>query len=446
MKPERIRIDPVLMMPQSNLLVTASLRPEREMELRSLLESMNHAPGRVNPANDLFPFAQFTQLHVSRFVILEDQTVGDLQLAYATPAPNYPLMLAFLADFDGTADAFRADLAARAGKGLERIFSCCQGFSAGADIAQWMKAHESPPSTNYINWLGRTVGQIHEEDALRLALENHLQQHGSLFAAMGPREAHAALREFMLAEIRADRLTITPQPSTPLGWWLMNVLHLIGVPLLLLLLAPLLILYLPIFAVQLRSREKSDPEIAPRVKASYEEQLARIEDYDVTNQFTAMGSLKPGLFRRWTLVFLLWALNYTTRHIFNRGHLARVGTIHFARWVFINDRRRLLFASNYDGALETYMDDFINKVGWGLNLVFSNGVGYPSSRWLVLDGAKDEQKFKYFLRRHELPTQVWYKAYPGLTAFDLKRNTLIREGIEKPALSEADLRQWATLF
>jgi hypothetical protein len=35
----------------------------------------------------------------------------------------------------------------------------------------------------------------------------------------------------------------------------------------------------------------------------------------------------------------------------------------------------MLFASNYDGSLESYMDDFINKVAWGLNLVFSNGVG-----------------------------------------------------------------------
>lgn len=434
------------MMPQSNLLVTASLRPEREAELRSLLDSMNHGPGCVNPANDLVPFAKFPQIHVARFVILEDRTVGDMQLAYAVSAPSYPLMLAFLADFDGSADAFRADLAARARAGLERIFSCCQGFTASADLAQWMKAHETSAATNYINWLGRTVGQIREENALRLALENHLQQHASRFGDMSLVETHASLRGFMLDEIGAGRLTVTPQPPTPLGWSLKNLLHLIAVPLLLLIVAPLLILYLPLFAIQLRSREKADPEIAPRVKPGDEEQLARIEDHDVTNQFSAMGSLKPGLFRRWTLVFLLWALNYTTRHIYTRGQLARVGTIHFARWVFINDRRRLLFFSNYDGALETYMDDFINKVGWGLNLVFSNGVGYPSSRWLILDGAKDEQKFKYFLRRHELPTQVWYKAYPGLTAFDLKRNTLIREGIEKPTLPEADLRQWVALF
>ncbi len=434
------------MMPQANVLVIAPLRPEREAELRGLLASMNFVPGQVNPANALVPFGQFSQIHVARFVILDDQTTGDLQKAYGIPAPKYPLSLAFLADFDGPADAFRADLAKRAGKGLERIFSCCDGFAPGADLAGWMKEREISSATNYVNWVGRTVTQIREEDALRLTIESHLQAKSAAFAEKNPREIHATLREFLQTEIRAGRLALTPQPATPFGWWLRNAAHFIAVPLLLLVLSPLLLLYLPFFAYQLRSREKSDPEIAPRVEACYEEQLATLEDYDVTNQFTAMGSLKPGAFRRWTLIFLLWLLNWTTRHIYTRGQLARVGTIHFARWVFVNDRRRLLFASNYDGALETYMDDFINKVGWGLNLVFSNGVGYPTSRWLVLDGSKDEQKFKYFLRRHELPTNVWYKAYPGLTAFDLKRNTLIREGIEKTHLSESELRQWVALF
>jgi hypothetical protein len=434
------------MMPQSNLLVTAPLRPEREAELRALLESMNEVPGRVNRHNSLVPFAQFRQLHVARFVILDDQTLGDMQLAYGQAAPKYPLSLAFLADFDGTGDDFRAELAKRAGAGLERIFSCCQGFGPGTDIAQWMKERDIAPATIYVNWLGRTVTQIREENALRLALESHIQAKSTWFEGKSAQEVHGALRAFMREEIDEGRLALTPIPPTPVSWLLGNALHFVALPLALLIFSPLLILYLPFFAYQLRSREKTDPEIAPRVDPSHEKQLATIEDYDVTNQFTAMGSLKPGLFRRWTLAFLLSALNWTTRHIYTRGQLARVGTIHFARWVFLDGRKRLLFASNYDGSLETYMDDFINKVGWGLNLVFSNGVGYPSSRWLVLDGSKDEQKFKYFLRRHELPTNVWYKAYPGLTAFDLKRNTLIRQGIEQAAPSESVLRQWVELF
>jgi hypothetical protein len=434
------------MVPQSNLLVIAPLKMEREAELRNLLASMNEVPGRMNAANPIVPFEQFGQLHFARFVILQDQTFDDIHTAYQLPRVDYPLSLAFVADFDGTADDFRADLGRRAADGLQRIFSCCQDFTPGSDLAGWMKDHENPAATVYVNWLGRTVSQIREENALRRALENHLQNNSAAVAGKTPEQIHKALKQFVEAEVLSGRLTLTDPQPTPFGWWLRNFVHLIGVPLVLLVLAPLLLVYLPVFIYQLRSREKHDLEIAPRVDLSYERKLARLEDYDVTNQFTATGSLKPGLFRRWTLTFLFWVLDWTTRHIFVRGHLARIPTIHFARWVFLNQKKRLVFASNYDGSLESYMDDFINKVGWGLNLVFSNGVGYPTTNWLVLDGSKNEQKFKYFLRRHELPTDVWYKAYPGLTAFDLKRNTLIRQGIEKSAMSEAELRQWVALF
>ena len=86
------------------------------------------------------------------------------------------------------------------------------------------------------------------------------------------------------------------------------------------------------------------------------------------------------------------------------------------------------------------MDDFINKVAFGLNVVFTNGVGYPRTRWLVLDGAKDEQKFKYFIRRHELPTEVWYNAHPGLTAVELERNSHIRA---RPGAADDDGRRGA---
>ena len=150
-----------------------------------------------------------------------------------------------------------------------------------------------------------------------------------------------------------------------------------------------------------------------------------------------MGSLKPGVVR---LVdddrSCCWLIDYAARHVYTRGRLARVRTIHFARWVFLDNRQRMVFCSNYDGSLESYMDDFINKVGFGLNVVFSNGIGYPRTNWLILDGCSDERKFKEYLRRHQLPTQVWYKAYPGLTAVDLERNVRIRQGLESSSLSD----------
>ena len=426
-------------------MVVAPLAANREGELRNLLASMNSRPGVVNPQNVILPFGRFERLHFGRFVILADQTVDDIR-EYGVSPPSAVPSLAFLGDCDGDADDFIADLVRHAGNGLRQIFGHCQGFALNNDLLQWMKDHSQPPAAMYVNWIGRTVQQIDEENALRNALVEYLYRQEMTLAIQSPRQIWEKLIAFVHEEAEAGHLTLTPLQPTPLGWRLRNLVHLIGVPILLLLLAPILFLYLPIFIFQLRRREKQDPEITPRPDPNHVKRLADLEDHDVTNQFSALGSVKPGHFRRWTVSFLVWILDYGARHIFNRGHLTRVNTIHFARWVFLDDKRRLFFASNYDGSLESYMDDFINKVAWGLNLVFSNGVGYPRTNWLILDGAKDEQKFKRFIRRHELPTEVWYNAHPGLTAFEMERNSRIRQGIEKTFMTDNEIRGWLRLI
>ncbi len=425
-------------------MVVAPIAAGREDGLRTLLASMNHRPGVVDPQNPLVPFAHLDRLHFSRFVILDDVTLDDVT-RYGVPRVDYGLSLAFLADFDGPVDVFLADLLRRAGQGLGRIFAHC-GFAPDADLGRWMKAREHRASACYVNWRGRTMRQIREEAALRNALVSHLLANATAIAAMEPRQARDTLVDFVKREQQAGRLALTPEEPTPLGWALRNLAHAVLIPLVALLLLPVFLLYLPVFVIQLRQRERRDPEIVPRPDAERARNLADLEDHDVANQFSALGTAKPGLFRRLTLAAGLLGLDYAARHVYNRGHLTRVSTIHFARWVFLDGKRRLLFASNYDGSLESYMDDFINKVGWGLNLVFSNGVGYPHTDYLVVGGAKDEQKFKRYIRRHELPTEVWYNAHPGLTAVDLARNTRIRQGFEQAAMTDAQVRAWLRLL
>lgn len=409
--------------------------------MRALLATLNSSPGVVDPANALLPFGQFEHLHVARLVILTDETLADLAL-YHTSFPDPPVYLVLLGDCDGNGEAVLAEFATRCRAGLLQIFSHCLDFDPTSDLLGWMLAHSRAPAACYVNWVGRTVRQIREEAALHTALRTWLVQQAAALSGASASE----IRRRLIEHQRAHGPTLSQPEPTPVGWYVRHLLNLIAVPLVLALLLPLLIVGAPFFLFVLRARETTDPVIAPCPDPARVAILAAQEDYQVTNQFSAFGHVKPGRFRGWTLIAVFWLLDFSIRHLYTRGRLARVGTIHFARWVLLDNRRRLLFASNYDGSLDSYMDDFINKVAYGLNLVFSNGIGYPRTAWLLIGGAKHELQFKYFLRRHQVPTQVWYKAYPRLSAADLAANTAIREGLERASMPEAEARAWLALI
>ena len=138
---------------------------------------------------------------------------------------------------------------------------------------------------------------------------------------------------------------------------------------------------------------------------------------------------------------VLFGLDFACRHFYNKDNLAGVRTIHFARWTPIDDGRRLVFASNYDNSLDSYMDDFVDRVAWGLNAVFSNGVGWPRTRWLLLGGARDESAFKDYLRTHQIPTPVWFSAYDRLPARNVDANAVRRRQLPRQ-LGEDAAAEW----
>ena len=419
-------------------MVAAPVAAGREADLRALLATMNTSPGVADPSNALVPFGRFEGLHVARFVILKDETVGDVA-AYGGASLDVPVYLVFLGDCDGSSDAFLRAAVHAAGPGLRQIFGHCAGFADGADLGAWIRQRGVRPSTAYVNRVGRTVTQVRQEQQLHAALLSAISR------VQSGADAITTWRSLKSAP-EVQSVTLSPPKPTAalwlLGWWA----RLVASVLALIVLAPLLLLYLPFFLVILRWREGAEPAVPQPADLAKRAAIAAYEDHDVTNSFTAIGSLKPGLFRLSLAAFALWALDLTCRVLYVRGRLARVGTIHFARWVFLDGHRRLLFASNYDGGLDSYMDDFINKAGFGLNAVFSNGIGYPRTKWLLWDGATNEEAFKAFLKRHQVLTDVWYRAYPGLTTFDLARNGRIRAGFERDSMSEAEAARWLALI
>ncbi len=431
------------MTPQAAFMISAPVAAGQEDALRALVTSMNRLPGQADAHNPLVPFYQLSGLHVARFTLLHANTNEDIRAHGEVPRP-WPATLVFIGDVDGDPALFLAELCVRAGDGLRQIFSHCRGFDADRDdLLQWLLRHNRPPTANYVNWRGRTVKQVREELAL---VDFVRRQVAAADPQLDTRQLHRQVREAVEEAVADLRLRLSPEAPTPLRWRIGNYLNLVGVPLAGVLLLPLAALLALPYLWRLRQLEESDPENSRRAEVVHLQQLLEVEDHDVTNHFNVFGQVKPGLFRRYTIKALLLLLDYASRHVYTRGYLTRIQTIHFARWVLLDNDRRVYFARNYDGSADSYMDDFINKVAWGLNLVFSNGVGYPRTRFLVKGGAEYEEKYKYTLRRNQLPSLSWYKAYPGLTAVDLARHHRIRCGLQSDRPTDGELREWVALL
>jgi len=391
---------------QRALTIAAPVRAGARVELEELLATMGD--GVAN--GSVLDFGALTGVHFARLAVVEED--GPL-----------PAHLILMSDFDVSPAKHLGELSER--DGLDRLFGHCEGYS-GADRLGYLRRHTIKEQATYVNTRGRTLAQIGQEAQLREAIQDFLDTRD--WRGADPGDVRRAVREHVE---RDPALAWALEPAERPGRLarMREKLHLVAVPLLLLPLLPLLLLALPAFAVVLWLHERRDAAPHVRPEQSRVLELAALEDHIVQNPFMAVGHVKPGRFRSTLLTLILFGLNFTTRHVFNRGVLSGVKTIHFARWVFLDGKRRMFFASNYDGSMESYMDDFIDKVAWGLNLVFSNGVGYPKTRWLVFGGARAELAFKDYLRVHQVPTRVWYSAYDDLTALNIAQNERIRAGL-----------------
>jgi hypothetical protein len=414
---------------QSALTIAAHVRPGETARLRELLASMGD--GVAN--GSVLDLGALTDVHFARLFLLEETV--DLE------GEPIPASLVYLSDFDVDREQHLAELAAA--DGLDDVFGLCDGYTADDRIG-FLRAHVVKEQARYVNRPGRGARQVRRESELREALESWLDERGAYLEGVDPVAVRAEIVRFVESETSLAWAR-EPEPGPSLGWRAKETAHLVAIPLGLLVVSPLLILVAPVYAFLLRRHERADQ--MERLKPDEEtvQRLAALEDHVVQNPFTAIGFVKPGRFRRWTIMGVLNGVAFAARHVFNRGSLAGVKTIHFARWVFLDDGRRVFFASNYDGSLESYMDDFIDQISWGLNIVFSNGYGYPTTRWLVLDGSRDEQAFKDYLRRHQAPTHVWYSAYPRLTAANVDANARLRAGLHGE-LSGEEAARWLQLL
>ena len=447
---------------QDSITIVAPVVRARTRDLELALEEMGADPAD----NGVLPFARFANVHFGRLVLLPESVDAR--------GNGVPPTLVLATNIDGRAEAHLRDLAARGSAGLDRLFGHCEGYPPAADRSaetrlRYLRSHRIRTHTLFVNTRGRTVERIARERQLAEAIRGFLAGPG----ANGDRTAASAVERVrrFLGEEPELRWALAPAESE-FAFRLVRTVRLVGFGLLIvaallaLFVAPLLIFLFPqlmydfpwliaifplpwialaFFLLVLRLHELNN------LPDDYRPPGARLlanessEDLGTQNQLSAVGYLQKGFFRTAITRVVLWLMQFSTDNLFYRGHLAGVDTIHFARWVMLG-RGRVIFFSNYDGSLESYNDDFVDRVPFGLNLVFSNGQGWPPTKFLAFGGARDEQAFKLYLRDHQVRTHVWYAAAPyrGLTAVNLSRNSKIRAGLAR-RMGEREAAEWLRL-
>lgn len=441
---------------QEAFMLLAQIMPDRIDALRATLARMNQPSVATN---GLLPFGQLKRVHFARFLILDEGAADD--------GTHCPASLVFSTCYDPPFEKHLDELLEVGEAGLRAAFEHCEGFSENASRQQlivFLNTNRKTPETFYVGVRGRSLMQICAEAALREHIQGFLDSTQIQSGNWSPRELRERIRQDVLGHKDSLGWAAEPDPAeTKLQrlwdyrWFAVVIavalaaLFVVGrtigfVPLVL-----LIGLAVGAFALLLRKHEESDRanhvllgtaseddavQINDRIK-----RLAEFEDFGVNNQFSSLNRVKRGRFRKFTQWAVLTAINFAARYLNNQGRLADIPTIHFARWVMVDAGRRLLFESNFDGSWERYLGDFVDKARTGLTAVWSNTMGFPPSKWLIHEGAADEQPFKWVARVSQIETQVWYSAYPNLTVKNILNNREIHRGLFGE-MSDAKIGKW----
>jgi hypothetical protein len=103
--------------------------------------------------------------------------------------------------------------------------------------------------------------------------------------------------------------------------------------------------------------------------------------------------------------------------------IKKISTIHFARWVIIDNDTRLLFCSNFDGSWEQYLRDFATLAPEGLDAIWQYVEGYPKSQPF--------EPFANFVRQSQVSVDLFYAAYPDATVKSVLRALDVKTLVDK---------------
>ncbi|MEO8256512.1 MAG: hypothetical protein ABI868_04120 [Acidobacteriota bacterium] len=418
------------------MTVLAAIRPGEEAALRDVLRPIGDdvkgrrlAPGAVPPRIE---FGHSRRIHFARFAILDDPDRG-----------RDRTRLLYSANYDGDLDSHLAELIAITSD-MDAIWGRVEGYTGIEAFAPFIRAHAQKPEAFYIAFRDETVARLHDAIAFRRGAPPLIDAPGASLTTLVPRLAAAApawarsrARPFRVAIARLLRaLPIAADLFVAVArFGVGNVFH-GGQRLIASLdryrlfrwlnrltgnrLPPRRSVHSSVWLDHCTAAVPSVP--GDEVPSGPGRQMppAFREDAIAQNQLTLVTVVMPGQVDRVRAVMA--AIDSYAKRLSPPGSLIGISTIHFVKWLVIDNGRRLMLISDYDGSWESYIDEFAEMILSGLDAIWETAYGYPP------DGARDLPAFKRFLRSHQVPAEIFFSAYPEETVLNAVNDRALVQG------------------
>lgn len=397
-----------------NILITlAPVRRGEEGALDQILSEITCRPA----TNRFLRFPESRHTHFARLVLLKD--------------PGQGTRLLLVANFDGGLRDYLRELRA-AGPGLEEVLGRCGDGDSPTDLLGFVRRYYLQPRGVYVAFPDLTVAGIDNLVGIRDQLECFSDQ-PDVAAALHGGELERFLDRVELLPHGLPLLERLAADAVQIGATVQNGVH------------DVLLSGFLRFAEWYA--ELGNATTFPRFHGSCDGSAGRVRRVEqeldtfgigaglVQNQMTTLTEVIPS--RLLKLRLALAATTVLGRYGWPPGEFADVGTLHWFAWALVDGGRRLLFISTFDGSWQNYVQDFITKLVWALDALYSNTYGYPAA------GMKDVPAFTDFILDHQFPAQVFYSAYPHETVFNLIEARQLAAGLGR-RFDRAAVESWAS--
>jgi hypothetical protein len=406
---------------------------------RSDLEALDQllaAIGSDLEKNPHLRFGEIVSLHMSAFVI-------------AAQDPRFSPALIFESNFDGAADEYFREVIAHGRAGLDAIYSKCEGYPSGAvrtdaTVLAFLHQHSVPAAAFFVGLPGQTVASIRNAIAVREEINRFLDQD----LAMDSTRSLSTLqiRDRIVGHLARDS-PVKPEipPVTFAHYRWVALRNTILMALIAIIMLPVLLPVFLIWILAIRYREIREESAPVRPDPPVDDRTYAVEDLLIQNHLATIGLVKENPLRRLTVRAVVGLVGIMYKRILLRGGFGGVFTLHFAHVVLIDEGRRVLLLTGYDGSALEYLGNFTDIAGMYINGAYGGVENYPPCKWLLGRGAASLDGFLGFSRQHMQYTPVFYSAYPRETVLNLMKDLDIRDHLAS-ARSESEVARLLQLL